>query len=213
MYKSTKISWMKPAVSYSSMLYHQYSHFCCCWSSVAEAPPTGQEGHSISDEPTLQGTSAPPQMSTLSSSLPTASPKLPASTAEARTEGCSHVEVSNNTEGIQKHLRVELPHFLEDLLYFTICNFAWVDFITVFSECFGASLDHFSDGFFACTSHSICWHSSPLVESVLLECWLQTYRFHPFCLSVLCFSKELQSWFNLVNIQLHGIVSVFPLDV
>ncbi|XP_061578241.1 nucleosome-remodeling factor subunit BPTF-like isoform X2 [Cololabis saira] len=66
---------------------------------AAEAPPTGQEGRiGISDEPTLPGTCSPVQSSSLSCSLSTVSPKLPASSVQAGTEGSSHVEVSNSTE-------------------------------------------------------------------------------------------------------------------
>ncbi|XP_026158254.1 nucleosome-remodeling factor subunit BPTF isoform X2 [Mastacembelus armatus] len=63
------------------------------------APPTGQEGCSgsnISDGPILPTTSAPTHTTTLSSNLTT--PKPPASTLEPQLEGCSHMEVSNNSE-------------------------------------------------------------------------------------------------------------------
>ncbi|XP_047189812.1 nucleosome-remodeling factor subunit BPTF-like isoform X1 [Scophthalmus maximus] len=65
------------------------------------APPTGQEGSSgsnFSDGPIRPVTSAPTQTTTVGACLATEAPKPPTSTVEARIEGCSHMEASNNTE-------------------------------------------------------------------------------------------------------------------
>lgn len=102
--------------------------YCCCSSVVVEAPPAGQEGSSgssISDGAILPATSATPTQT-----IPTAasySPASQASTVKALTERCSHMEVSNNTEGIQGHFRVKLTSlssFLGGICFTpTCCSF------------------------------------------------------------------------------------------
>lgn len=58
----------------------------------------------------------------MSCSLATEAPKPLASTVEPLIEGCSHMEVSDNTKGIQGHFRVTLISFWGICFTAIVCN-------------------------------------------------------------------------------------------